>query len=244
VDSAYDPIAEMYDRNWSGWYLPGAMPALRKLFFEVIPPGKRVLDVCCGPGHVTAELVARGYQVAGIDNSEQVIRRAKAQVPGCDFAVQDVRALGLRRVFDAALSTFDSLNHLLTEADLQTSLEAVRDVLRPGGLFLFDLNDEDAYRLDMSRWQTTMDSDSVSLVRGTYDAETKIGATELIWFERHGGELWRRQSSTVQERCYEVDAVLRLLAAAGFRRTAAVSAAEAGIKGDLQPGRTYFSAWV
>lgn len=244
MPSAYDAIAEMYDRNWDGWYLPEAMPALQRLFFDVVPAGSRVLDVCCGAAHVTAEVIARGYRVTGIDNSEQLVRRAKVKCPEGNFSVQDVRALGLRRVFDAALSTFDSLNHVLSEGDLQASLEAVRKSLQPGGLFLFDLNGEDAYRMDMSRWQTTIEGDSVSLVRGTYDAATKVGATELIRFERNGGELWRRQSSRVEERCYEVDVALKLLAAAGFRRAEAVSADKAGVRGELALGRTYFSAWA
>lgn len=243
MNSAYDPIAEMYDRNWKDWYLPEALPALQKLFFDVVPAGSRVLDVCCGSGHVTGELTTRGYRVTGVDLSEQLVRRARIKIADAAFVVQDARALGFRPAFDAALSTFDSLNHLLTLADLETAFDQVRSALRDGGLFVCDLNGEGAYRDDMSRWHPMVEGDSVSLIRGTYDAATKIGTTDLIWFERRGGEVWGRRTSTVEERCYERDEVLEALRKAGFTRTDAMAASDAGIGGDIGLGRTFFSAW-
>ena len=59
----------MYDSLWADWYLPAAMPALEKLVFSRVPNGARILDVCCGSGHVTTELVRRGYSVTGVDAS-------------------------------------------------------------------------------------------------------------------------------------------------------------------------------
>ena len=244
MSSAYDEIADLYDRNWKDWYLPEALPALQKLFFDVVPAGARVLDVCCGSGHVTRELIARGYRVTGIDESEQLVRLAKAKLREGQFVVQDVRALGLRPVFDAAISTFDALNHLLTTADLRASFEAVRGALKPGAPFVFDLNGQAAYRIDTTRWQPTVDTDSVSLVRGTYDPVTKVGATELVWFRRRGGELWARHASTVRERSYEPHEVLELLAEAGFRRVEPTPAGAAGAYGEIELGRTFFSAWA
>ena len=90
----------------------------------------------------------------------------------------------------------------------------------------------------------SVEADSVSLVRGTYDPATKIGATELIWFNRRGGDIWGRQSSIVEERCYERDDVLGMLAAAGFKRIQATSANAAGVEGEIALGRTYYSAWT
>src|SRR5579875_3088746 len=110
--SSYDEIAEMYHALWADFYLPAALPALEKLFFERVPGGARVLDVCCGSGHVTEELVRRGYRVTGIDSSSELIALARTAVPGAEFRVQDARNIQLEEPCDAALSTFDSLNHL------------------------------------------------------------------------------------------------------------------------------------
>src|SRR5215469_16690455 len=116
--SAYDEIAGMYHALWADWYLPAAMPALETLFFANVPKSATVLDLCCGYGHVTKELVKRGYRVTGIDSSGKLIALAVRDLPGVDLRVQDAVALELEGCYAAALSTFDSLNHILTLEEL------------------------------------------------------------------------------------------------------------------------------
>src|SRR5690242_16954112 len=111
--SSYDDVALMYHRLWADWYLPAALPALERLFFSQVAPPARVLDLCCGSGHVTKELVRRGYRVTGVDNSAELIELARRALPQVDFRVQDATALALEADYDAAISTFDSLNHIL-----------------------------------------------------------------------------------------------------------------------------------
>ncbi len=108
----------MYHSLWADWYLPAARPALENLFFSRVPAGARVLDLCCGSGHVTKELIARGYRVTGVDNSTQLIALAQRELPQAQFFVQDVTCLDVEGPFDAVLSTFDSLNHILDLAAL------------------------------------------------------------------------------------------------------------------------------
>src|ERR1700728_153608 len=83
--SSYDDIADMYHSLWANWYLPAALPALEKLFFSQLCSGGRVLDLCCGSGHVTRELVERGYAVTGVDASAALIAIARRELPQVDF---------------------------------------------------------------------------------------------------------------------------------------------------------------
>src|SRR3954453_21890790 len=87
VVSSYDAVADFYQRAWNNWYLPVAKVAMEKLFFPALAPKLRVLDVCCGCGHVTRELVQRGYQVVGLDLSEALVRKAQAELTGATFFV-------------------------------------------------------------------------------------------------------------------------------------------------------------
>ena len=245
VSSSYDDIASMYDTLWADWYLPAAMPALEKLLFSRIPVHKRILDVCCGSGHVTKEFVRRGYDVTGIDASAALIRLAKRKCPSVKFHVQDARQLGLRRCFDAAVSTFDSLNHILTVEDLGQIFRGVHDVLAPGSLFVFDMNLEEAYLTNLREWHATVDKESVGLVRGAYDPLTRRASTELVWFARNGkSELWKESRSVVEQQCYRQAEITLALAGAGFTRIEALTAQEAGMRADLGLGRMFFAAYA
>ncbi|HEX4809354.1 MAG TPA: class I SAM-dependent methyltransferase [Bryobacteraceae bacterium] len=240
--SPYDSIAGLYHSLWADWYLPAARPALETLFFSEVSAGASVLDVCCGSGHVTGELVQRGYRVTGVDVSAELIARAQSELPAVDFRVMDVRHLQLERSYDAALSTFDSLNHILSLIGLRQVFAGVYQALAPGGLFVFDMNLEQAYLADLRQWAVSASDESVSLVRGAYDTATKIASTELIWFKRQtGSHLWERRRSVVEERCYKEQDIIGALAETGFISIMALPAAECGVSSELGYGRIFYS---
>jgi ubiquinone/menaquinone biosynthesis C-methylase UbiE len=243
--SAYDEIAGMYHALWADWYLPAALPALEKLFFSQMPTGARILDVCCGSGHVTKELVRRGYRVTGIDASAKLIALARRDLPEVDLRVQDARTLCLESQYDAAISTFDSLNHILTVDDLCRVLAGVHRALEPGGLFVFDMNLEEAYSADLRQWIVRVRDEEVTMVRGLYDEVTKQAMTELIWFVRAGRDnCWQQHRSAVEERCYEQSEILRVLEGAGFRQVEVTRAMDAGMKAELGFGRIFVCAYA
>ena len=241
--SEYDNIAGMYHAMWGDWYLPAALPALEKLFFARIPAGSRILDVCCGSGHVTQELVRREYEVTGVDSSAELIAIAQKTLPQARFEVQDVRSLELKGEFDAAISTFDALNHMMTLDELCAVFSGVYGVLAPGGMFVFDMNLAQAYTTDLRQWHVNIDEASVGLVRGTYDFETKKAATELIWFRRNGDtDCWRKHESVVMERCYAEGEILATLYAAGFSNVQVTQAIAAGVTPAVGFGRIFVTA--
>lgn len=232
----------MYHALWANWYLPAALPALEKLFFSQMCDGGRVLDLCCGSGHVTRELVSRGYHVTGVDASAALIAIARRELPQVDCYVQDARVLNLDRCFDGVLSTFDSLNHILSLDDLCRVFGRVHHALKSGGWFVFDMNLEEAYSMDLRQWTVDMAENNVGLVRGTYDFATKLARTELIWFVETSDSLWRQHRSVVEQRCYTQREVLVSLENAGFRAIQAIPAREAGARADLGFGRIFFVA--
>ena len=241
--SAYDSIAGMYHALWADWYLPAAMPALERMFFSQIPAGAKVLDLCCGSGHVTKELVVREYAVTGIDSSAELIALARQKMPTTDFRVQDARELQLEARYGAALSTFDSLNHILQLDQLRKVFEGVYQALQPNSRFVFDMNLEQAYLADLRDWVVNLEEGSVSLVRGKFDVRTKRASTELIWFiQRENGSCWQQKRSIVEQQCYTQAEILTNLSAAGFRDIEAIAACDAGVSAELGVGRIYFAA--
>lgn len=242
--SSYDPIAEMYHKLWADWYLPAARPALERLFFSRLPQGAKVLDVCCGSGHVTRELIWRGYAVTAVDASAGLIAIARRDWPAVDWRVQDARRIDVGQFqYAAALSTFDSLNHLESIDDLESVFKSVHRALAPGGLFVFDMNREEAFLSDHRRWTAEVTTEYVSLVRGFYDEVTKIARTELVWFvPAESPETWRQHRSVVEQRSFPEEEITARLEKAGFRNIEITAASEAGMGADLGFGRMFISA--
>jgi len=95
-----------------------------------VTPGKRVLDLCCGPGMLAAGALARGAEAIGLDFSARAVELAQKLVPNGDFRQGDAQALPFSAAsFDAVLCGF-GLMHLPNPA---RSLREILRVLRPGG---------------------------------------------------------------------------------------------------------------
>lgn len=101
-------------------------------------PGMRLLDVCCGPGYLTAEAVARGIVATGVDIAPAMVELARSRLPGAEFRIGDAEALDFGdATFDAVACAFGMLH--LAEPERAVA-EAFR-VLCPGGAYAFTVWD-------------------------------------------------------------------------------------------------------
>ena len=109
--SDYDRFASFYDSHF-GQFAPRVAPIVDRLMLQVVPDAVRVLDLCCGTGQLARKLVRRGYDVTGVDGSQEMLRFAERNAPGAAFMLEDARRLDLGSTFCAVVSTFDSINHI------------------------------------------------------------------------------------------------------------------------------------
>jgi SAM-dependent methyltransferase len=213
LQTSYDTFAWFYKKHWCSHYHPWAIAVLDRILVPRLAPGARVLDLCCGVGTITAALAARGCRVTGVDLSAEMLRFARREVQA-EFVHADARHFRAPGEFDAAVSTFDSLNHILSPDDLLRVLGNVFVSLRPGGIFAFDVNLEESYRTGWKNTCTVVESDNAFFVRGGYDPEQRLGRTEITMFRLDGQ--WRRSDATMFQRCYPEKELESLLATAGF----------------------------
>jgi trans-aconitate methyltransferase len=110
----------------------GFVPALGAGILERLAasPGERILDLGCGDGVLTEQIVTRGARVVGVDSSPEMV--AAARTRGLDVRVGDARALSYVEEFDAVFS--NAALHWVREPD--AVLEGVGRALVPGGRFV------------------------------------------------------------------------------------------------------------
>jgi SAM-dependent methyltransferase len=238
---AYDQFAWFYSQGWGDDYHHHFQPVLEDCIFSRLPQGARVLDLCCGTGDLSRALAAHGFQVTGIDGSEEMLEYARRRVPGGEFFREDARSFSTTTDFDAVLSTFDSLNHILNLAELKTVFLNVRAALAPGGLFVFDLNMRDSFEALWRGSTATVEDEAVVITRGSYDAQTRLGRADVTLFRFEDGA-WRRYDVAVFERCYAEEEIESTLASAGFECIEHRDAYELGMRTDVAIGRTFFFA--
>jgi SAM-dependent methyltransferase len=126
----FDVAANAYDR-FMGRYSTQLAP--RFIDFADVDPGQTALDVGCGPGAATAELVRRlgPDAVAAVDPSEQFVAAARARYPGVDVRLSSAEDLPYsNEAFDATLAQL--VVHFMT--DPVAGVAEMARVTRAGGV--------------------------------------------------------------------------------------------------------------
>jgi SAM-dependent methyltransferase len=107
------------------------------IFARELAPGCRVLDLGCGTGRLTRELLARGFAVTAVDNSEDML----AEVPeDARRIASDIETLHLDECFDGVLLASTLIN-TADEAARDGMLACVHRHLSDRGVFVFERQD-------------------------------------------------------------------------------------------------------
>ena len=130
VRGMFDRIAPVYD-VMNHVMTAGLDRRWRKLAAEeVVWPGDRVLDACCGTGDLAVAAEQRGGRVVGLDFSEKMLERARKKSGAIEWVQGDALALPFGDgEFDAATVGFGVRNL----ADLEGGIRELARVLKPGG---------------------------------------------------------------------------------------------------------------
>ncbi len=141
AQSPYQGLAPIYDHVMAHVDYGAWAAYIHVLFARFAPTAIRVVDLACGTGNVSFALHRLGYEVPGVDRSAAMLEvaREKAAATCVEFVQQDLRQLGGLGPFDAATCLYDSINYLLTPADIDAALRGAQGIVRPGGLFVFDI---------------------------------------------------------------------------------------------------------
>lgn len=102
-------------------------------------PESKILDIACGRGRHAIYLNKKGYDVTGIDLSEQSIKYAQQfEQKNLHFYVHDMRRLSYINYFDFALNLFTSFGYFETEKEHVSALKSFRKSLKLDGTLVID----------------------------------------------------------------------------------------------------------
>lgn len=222
-----------------------------------VAPGSLLCELGCGTGSMTRRLAEAGYDMIGIDLSEEMLDVARYDHPECESDIlylnQDMREFELYGTVAAVVSLCDSMNYLTSEEDLLKVFRLVNNYLDPGGYFIFDMKTEYHYETLMGNRTIVDNREECTLIwENFYDKEQMLNQYDITIYSKAEFEeeeeeeetlppLYERMEESHVQRAYTVEKIKGLLEQAGL---SFVAAYEAGTKNAPGPesDRIYFIA--
>ncbi len=194
-----------------------------------------VLELACGTGAVTRRLAERGFDMIGVDISENMLSEAyriehslgseTESVAGRRrrknsetlYLCQDIRSFELYGTVSAAVCCLDSLNYLTDPGDLEKCFKTLHNYLEPNGIFIFDVNTPYKFQNIFAGRDYIIESEGVLCAwQNEYNEKSKICRFYLSLFTDCGNGKWIRSDEIQSERCYSMTAIKRALKKCGF----------------------------
>lgn len=221
---SYTSLAPVYDKlnadiDYAAWadFIEGQFAAYAKKKPE------SVLDLACGTGSMTVELARRGYDMTGIDLSEDMLAVAQKKCDAGRFRhsvlllAQNMAQFELYGTVDAIVCCLDSLNYLTKKDELYRTFAHVHNYLEPDGLFIFDMNAPAKFeRVYADNSYVLEDEGILCAWQNYYNNKSKLCDFYLSIFTENEDGSWSRFDEEQRERSWSLKTVKTLLAENGL----------------------------
>lgn len=191
-----------------------------------------VCELGCGTGNMTMRLSEAGYDMIGIDNSEEMLLIAREKLPGNEdvqdaskilYLLQDMQEFELYGTVRACVSVCDSVNYILTEEELIEVFRLVNNYLDPKGVFIFDFNTTYKYEQVIGDAVIAENREDCSFIwENFYDEEEQINEYDLTIFVRQEDDRYEKYTETHFQRGYTLAGMKEILEKAGLEFVSAI----------------------
>lgn len=188
-----------------------------------------VLDLGCGTGTLTELLFQKGYDMIGVDFSQEMLHIAleKSEKSGSHilYLCQDMRELDLYSTVGTVICACDSINYLLEEKDVIETFRLVHNYLYPGGVFIFDFNTVYKYSRVIGDTTIAENRENCSFIwENFYYEKERINEYDLTIFVKEENELFRKFNETHYQRGYTLKEMKHFVEKAGLKFIKAIDA--------------------
>ena len=223
----YSDFAQVYDRLQDIDYNT-FVEYYKRLFAAFGCKPELVLDLGCGTGNITIPLAECGFDMIGVDISEEMLYIAseKARAAQLDkrilFLNQDMTEFELYGTVDAAVCALDGANYLTEDGDLDRLFSLMHNYLNPNGLFIFDINTRHKLCDILGDNTYTYDNDGAYCIWNSFfDGNDNICEFDLDFFVRQPSGLYMRGEEVQFERAYSDFEIRKAAESAGLHVLAA-----------------------
>lgn len=185
-------------------------------------PKLRVLDLACGTGELSVRLADEGYEVTGVDLSEEMLavagEKARAKGKHISFYQQNMMDLAGHSDFDVILCFCDSLNYLGTSDEVKQTFQSVFDHLVDGGVFLFDVHSVHKMNTIFADQTFVSNADDISFIWNCYQGEFENSIEHDLSFfvKKDNDNDYVRYDEVHFQRTFEISEYQKWLEEIGF----------------------------
>lgn len=220
----YQKFADVYDVFMEDTPYDMWTEYIREIFkkHRLVKKTNTIVDLGCGTGNMTTRLAKYGYDMIGVDISEQMLTKAMQKTTEEDnilYLNQDMRELELYGSVDAIISICDSINYITEDEELLQVFKSVYKYLEPNGLFVFDINSVYKFREILGCNSFCETTDNLAYTWENYfDEEEYINEFYTNFFiKQEDSDLYQRYEEFHYERAYEVEEIIEFLERAGLK---------------------------
>lgn len=219
---SYSAFAYVYDKLMKDVDYDKWVEYIEKIFERYDRKPVNIAELACGTGNITNNLAKKGYNLIGVDISEDMlfVAQEKARNMGVEviYLNHDMKDLTLPSELDAILCICDGINYIVDEYDLLKVFRSVYNHLKEKGLFIFDISSY--YKLSNILGNNTYAEsyEDVSYIWENYFDENKnICDFDLTIFMKEG-EVYRKYEETHSQRAYKEIEILEKLKQIKFQK--------------------------